>query len=579
MKHNSNTIATAQLRAVAYTRFSSTMQSDGNSIEAQLSAVRAYAKGENMTLVGEYIDRAKSAVTDDRPEFLRMIEDAKNNKFEVVIVHKLDRFARNRYHSAMYKQELKKCNVRLRSVTEPLDDSPESIMLEALLEGMAEYYSRNLGRETMKGLAENAKKGMSTGGPPPFGFRTNPETKKLELHETEAKGVKLIFDMILQGHSYREVITELNEQGYKTRSGRPFVTTSLYSILRNEKYRGCYIFNKSASKDMNGKRNGHHYKNAEDVIRVEDGCPRIVSNEDFFAVQKKMNTRQHPKSHAVYKETYLLTGKVYCGLCGSTYIGSRRKKGSSKSWWAYYGCGQQSRNKVERCSNKVISRDHLEGVVLDNIAKTVFSEAMIPKLTEAYNEYLKGDGSGNKELTTLKRRLAKLNSDVDYLVEALLEHKSNSLFSKLDKLEDKKQELEAKIYQMQLLKPVKSVSEQDIAKAFEQIRKKLLSGKLENVRQIIEVYVDRIEVYPDRAVVQFNYMPKVTLPRLRPPNNAKIKEESSNASKTNELSSTKGPKNMGHFGGEGGIRTHGCLRITGFQDRHFQPDSDTSPNT
>ncbi len=553
MNNARDSVATAKLRAVAYTRFSSTMQSDGNSIEAQLSAICDYAKCENMILVGEYTDRAKSAVTDDRPEFLRMIEDAKSNKFDIVIVHKLDRFARNRYDSAMYKRELKMNGVQVMSVTERLDGSPESAILESVIEGMAEYYSKNLGRETMKGLVENAKKGLSTGGPPPFGFRTNPETKKLELHETEAKGIKLIFNMILEGNSYREVITELNEQGFKTRAGRPFVTTSLYSILRNEKYRGCYVFNKSASKDMNGKRNGHHYKNAEDIIRVEDGCPRIVSNEDFFAVQKKMNTRQHPKSHAVYKETYLLTGKVYCGLCGSTYIGSRRKKGSSKSWWAYYGCGQQSRNKVERCSNKVISRDHLEGVVLDNIAKTVFSEAMIPKLTEAYNEYLKGDGSGNKELTTLKRRLAKLNSDVDYLVEALLEHKSNSLFSKLDKLEDKKQELEAKIYQMQLLKPVKSVSEQDIAKAFEQIRKKLLSGKLENVRQIIEVYVDRIEVYPDRAVVQFNYMPKVTLPRLRPPNNAKIKEESSNASKTNELSSDKDPKNMGHFGGAKGL--------------------------
>ena len=348
--------------------------------------------------------------------------------------------------------------------------------------------------------------------------------------------------MILEGHSYREVITALNDQGYKTRGGKPFTTNSLYSILRNEKYRGCFIFNKSASKDLNGKRNGHQYKNHEDIIRVEDGCPRIVSNEDFFAVQKKMNIRQHPKDHAIYKERYLLTGKVFCGLCGSTYIGSRRKKGGEETYWPYYGCGQHSRNKVGKCDNKVISRDYLESVVLSNIAKTVFSDAMVPKL--------KGDGSSNNELTTLKRRLAKLNSDIDYLVEMMLEHKSNALFAKLDKLEDKKQELEAKIYQMQLLKPVKSVSEQDIAKAFEQIRNKLMSGKLENIRQIIEVYVDRIEIYPNLAVVQFNYMPKVTLPRLRPPNKAENKEESSAVSQTNELSSTNDPKNMGHFGGE-----------------------------
>ena len=548
--------AATQRRAVAYVRYSSEMQRDGNSIDAQLSAIRDYAKNGNMTFVGEYIDRAKSAVTDDRPEFLRMIEDAKDRQFDVIIVHKLDRFARNRYDSAMYKRELRMNGIQVMSVTEHLDDSPESGILESVIEAMAEYYSRNLGRETMKGLAENAKRGLSTGGPPPFGFRTNPGTKKLELHETESKGVKLIFDMILEGHSYRKIITALNDQGYKTRGGKPFTTNSLYSILRNEKYRGCFVFNKSASKDLNGKRNGHQYKDFEDMIRVEDGCPRIVSNEDFFAVQKKMNIRQHPKDHAIYKETYLLTGKVFCGLCGSTYIGSRRKKGGEETYWPYYGCGQHSRNKVGKCDNKVISRDYLESVVLSNIAKTVFSDAMVPKLTRAYNEYLEGDGSSNKELTTLKRRLAKLNSDIDYLVEMMIDHKSSALFAKLDKLEDKKQELEAKIYQMQLLKPVKSVSKQDIAKAFEQIRNKLMSGKLKNIRQIIEVYVDRIEIYPNRAVVQFNYMPKVTLPRLRPPNKAENKEESSAVSQTNELSPTKNPKNMGHFGGEGGIRTH-----------------------
>jgi hypothetical protein len=168
-------------------------------------------------------------------------------------------------------------------------------------------------------------------------------------------------------------------------------------------------------------------------------------------------------------------------------------------------------------------------------------------------------GMQNAELTTLKHRLAKLNSDIDYLIETLISHKSNSLFAKLDKLENKKQELEAKIYHMQLLKPVESVSEQDIAKAFEQIRKKLLRKKLEKVQQIIEVYVDRIEIYPDRAVVPFNYMPKIALPRLKPPNIVKAKEESAAGSQINELSSDNHPKYMGHFGGESGIRS-ACLR-------------------
>ena len=126
------------IRAVAYARFSSEMQRE-ESIDAQLRAIREYAERSGITLIGTYIDRAKSATSDQRPEFQRMIADAATGQFEAVIVHKLDRFARNRYDSANYKYRLKKCGVQLLSVTENIDGSPESIVLESVLEGMAEY--------------------------------------------------------------------------------------------------------------------------------------------------------------------------------------------------------------------------------------------------------------------------------------------------------------------------------------------------------------------------------------------------------------------------------------------------------
>lgn len=281
----------SMLKAVAYCRFSSEMQRD-ESIDAQLAAIREYATRNNMTLIHEYIDRAKSATTDQRPAFLQMIKDSGKDKFDVIIIHKLDRFSRDKYDSVVYKRKLRLNNIQLHSVTEHLDGSPESIILESLLEGMAEYYSKNLARETMKGLTENAKKGLSTGGKPPLGFIRNPETKKLEIHEHEAECVRLVFEMVLEGYSYRDVIVELNERGHKTRGGRPFAVNSIYSLLRNEKYRGCFTFNRSQKKEMRGRQGAHKYKNDEEMIRVEGGCPRIVSDEDFFAVQRKMDTRQ-----------------------------------------------------------------------------------------------------------------------------------------------------------------------------------------------------------------------------------------------------------------------------------------------
>ncbi len=124
------------IKAVLYARFSSDNQRE-ESIDAQIRAIREYASKNNIIIVGQYIDRARSATTDNRPEFLKMVKDAQDGRFEMVIVHKLDRFARNRYDSAHYRHQLRKFGVSLRSVVENLDDSPESVIMESVLEGMA----------------------------------------------------------------------------------------------------------------------------------------------------------------------------------------------------------------------------------------------------------------------------------------------------------------------------------------------------------------------------------------------------------------------------------------------------------
>src|SRR5690554_3465860 len=157
------------LKAAAYARYSSDNQRE-ESIEAQLRAIREYCERNGIQLIKIYTDEARSATTDDRPDFLQMIQDSSMGLFSAVIVHKLDRFSRDRYDSAFYKRKLKKNGVRLISMLEPLDGSPESIILESVLEGMNEYYSKNLARETMKGMKEKALKCRHLGGKAPLGY-------------------------------------------------------------------------------------------------------------------------------------------------------------------------------------------------------------------------------------------------------------------------------------------------------------------------------------------------------------------------------------------------------------------------
>ena len=144
-------------RVAQYARFSSDNQRT-ESIDAQLRAMNQFCKQQHWQVVATYTDEARSATTDNRPQFQQMIADSGKGIFDIVLVHKLDRFSRDRYDSAIYKKRLKKNNVQLCSVLERIDDSPESIMMESVLEGMAEYYSRNLGREVMKGMKRRRSK-------------------------------------------------------------------------------------------------------------------------------------------------------------------------------------------------------------------------------------------------------------------------------------------------------------------------------------------------------------------------------------------------------------------------------------
>ncbi len=301
-------------KAAIYARFSSDNQRD-ESIDAQIRACEDYAKRNHYDIVKVYADRAKSATSDKRPEFQKMIQDSSFGLFEVVIVHKLDRFSRDKYDSATYKRKLKQNGVKLVSVTENLDGSPESVILESLLEGMAEYYSKNLAREVMKGMKENAYQCKHTGGLPPLGYDVDPVTKQYVINETEAAPVKMIFSMYLDGYGYNKIIDALNAKGYKTKLGKPFGKNSIHDILRNEKYSGVYVFNKTASKNAFGKRNGHAVKDDEDVIRVPGGMPALISADDYQNVVEKMKANKRAPAAYKAKESYLLSGLIICGEC------------------------------------------------------------------------------------------------------------------------------------------------------------------------------------------------------------------------------------------------------------------------
>lgn len=250
-------------RVAQYARFSSDNQRS-ESIDAQIRAMNQFCKQNHWQVVSTYTDEARSATTDNRPQFQQMITDSSKGLFDIVLVHKLDRFSRDRYDSAIYKKKLKKNNVRLCSALERIDSSPESIMMESVLEGMAEYYSKNLSREVKKGNRENALRCVHNGGCCPLGYKLNDE-RKLVIDPHEAEAVKMIFYMFSNGYGYSKIAENLNNMGYQPKRGGMFGKNSLNSILSNEKYTGVFVFG----------------KNSDDTVKIENGCPQIISKSLF----------------------------------------------------------------------------------------------------------------------------------------------------------------------------------------------------------------------------------------------------------------------------------------------------------
>lgn len=486
--------------AVAYARYSSDGQRD-ESIDAQVRAIKDFAEREGYVLQKVYADRGISGTTDNREEFQRMIDDAKSGEFRTAIVHKLDGFARNRADSAIYRKVLEKYGVKLVSVLENFDDSPEAVLLQSVIEGYNEYFSKNLRREVMKGLKENALSCRFTGGRPLLGYDINKETMRYEINELEAEAVKLIFKMYLQGEGYSAIINELNRCGFKTKKGNSFGKNSLYDLLRNEKYTGVYIYNRCSCPDETGKFNRHALKPEDEVIRIEGGMPQIISKEDFEKVQRKMDERKHKAAANKAKVEYLLSGKIVCGECGSTYTGNaRRSKGCT---YISYTCTKK--NGKEKCKNPGIRRDVLEKMILESLSEKVFDKGILPSIISKYNDFAL---TKNKEFILMKNqlenRIAETDKGINNIVNLVVSTGSAALAEKLKELEAEKAQLEISLKEAERKLSEMTVDEAQLKKAFSKAKRLLKSGSLKNRKAIVQQYVRQVVIYPDRIEVEFN---------------------------------------------------------------------------
>ena len=379
-------------KVVIYARYSSSSQTE-QSIEGQLRVCREYCEREGYRVIEEYIDRATSASKDinKRVEFLRMIKDSDKGGFEAVIVYKLDRFARNRYDSANYKFKLKKNGVSLVSATENISNDPEGIILESVLEGMAEFYSAELSQKVRRGRAETAAKRNSYGGNIPLGYKV--VDKKLVIDEPSAKIVREAFKLYAEDTSIADICRLFNARGYTSSKGRPFNKNSFHRMFRNEKYRGVYTY--------------------KDEVRAEGALPEIIDKETWDTVQKKLGALR-PKNieRSSDKNQYLLKGKIFCGHCQSPmYAATTNRK------YKYYYCSGK-RSGTTDCTKSSVNAKVIEPAVIRD-AMALLTDEYIDRLATIAVEENEKALRDESNILELRKSLKKVNKSLDNLLQAI----------------------------------------------------------------------------------------------------------------------------------------------------------------
>ena len=462
------------MTAVIYARYSSDNQRE-ESIEGQIRECTAYAEKNGITIVKHYIDRAISAKTDNRPEFQQMIKDSDKTLFDIVLVWKLDRFARNRYDSARYKTQLKKNGVKLMSATEIISEGPEGIILESVLEGYAEYYSADLAEKVVRGQTENILKGRCNGGRGTFGYTLDSE-RKFHIDPLTSPFVLESFKKYNEGSTMKEIRDWLNENGIKNPVGGAFTYNSVEHMLKNRRYIGELKF--------------------RDVV-VPDAVPPIIPLELFEDVQEKIAKNKKAPARRKAEDDYLLTTKLFCGYCGALMFG---ESGTSRTGEVhrYYKCATAKKHRG--CKKKTVRKQWLEDLVVNQTMQLVKDDAamesIIAKVMELQNKE-------NTNIPLYEKQLRDAESGIQNMLNAIQAGiLTSSTKERLEQLEETKRELEARIAEEKLAKP--KIKEEFIR--FWLMRFRKLDMSLKDQRQaLVDTFINSVYLYDDKVLITFNY--------------------------------------------------------------------------
>lgn len=478
-----------KILAVSYMRYSSHNQ-DEKSIKYQRRVIREYCEAKGIELVKEYIDEGITGTIDRRESFQNLLKDAKNKpEWNLVVIYDFSRFSRKLRHFIDCVDDLEDIGIDIESATQPTGKSNEGKLLRNIMFAINEFYTVNGAKHVHDSLLTKANSARHCGGKPPLGYDTDDEGNYV-INEREAEIVKYIFDMYQCGHTYSMMVQELANKGYTNKNGKAFTKNSFSGILTQEKYKGTYTWNKAAAKDNQGRRNSHKYKSLDEQVRIDKGCPAIVSEKQFEAVAQRMNKGKSKTEVSVGRNKYMLSGMkiLKCAECGAYMIGTKNNS-HGKEYDVYY-CPN---HKIKKCSMPQIKAENLNKMVAGLIVRDIYNR-------DDFDEIIKIT-KRNNELKALKDRINGKEKAINNIVKAFENGCSLTMENKLKKLQAEKELLEDKY--MQHIKRLKDIQSGNMKKVLNKFGKYLITSHDPAVKNYIKDVIETITIGHDDVVVKY----------------------------------------------------------------------------
>ncbi len=435
--------------AVIYARYSSHSQTEAT-IEKQIEECKKYAEARGFKVIGEYVDRAKTGTNFDRLEFQRMMHDAKSKKFSVVIVFAVNRFGRDSLQSKLYIKELNKMGIIVHSTTESFvkSEEPTEKLMTNIIMSIDEFYSDELSAKITYGMKQAAEKGLAVGGQQILGYKVI--DRRFEVDEKTSLIVKEIFDMfVYQRKSRAEIIRYFDENGILTPQGKKFKDNIIKRVLMNEKYIGRYIYK------------GQY---------VGDFMPKIIDEQTFYRAQELLKARKKAPINIADRESYLLSGKIYCENCGKLYTGYSGQSKTKNRLHKYYSC---SGYKAHKCNCKPMRKEELEILVINETLK-LLTEKNIRRIAKEVAKISAEDPYSNK-YKSLKKEEDALKKKIKNLISAVEDGIATKfIYEQLSERENELDVLQRRIAEAKLLDT--AIAECDVISFLNEFK----NGNIEN---------------------------------------------------------------------------------------------------